>query len=167
MWMSAPTVAPTPVLGSRVCGAKTLAVEPDPDAMASPRANITLNNIGDRVMAIEAALGESKGAARLTRGLDTVDRIVKGDGPAFREVDLTTLDELLSGEQATLIKLDVEGYESEELAGAARTLRVPAVMAIETDGNEVGVASRLSDARFELVFFDPFERALSHLPVWR
>jgi FkbM family methyltransferase len=49
------------MLASKIRGARTIAVEPDPDTAPALRRNIEVNAIGDRVRVAEAALGAMEG----------------------------------------------------------------------------------------------------------
>ena len=51
------------VLAAAVCGARTLAIEPDPDSADGLRDNIRLNKLADRVTVLQAALGDRDGVA--------------------------------------------------------------------------------------------------------
>jgi len=81
-----------------------------------------------RVEAIEAALGARSGTAelQLPEGFEENDGIgtigaTQDNGPSVT-VRVTTLDEAMSDAKVGLLKLDVEGYESQVLHGARRLL---------------------------------------------
>ena len=99
------------VLASAVCGAHSIAVEPDPETMLFLERNIEANGIGDRVTLVESALGAESGTARFTVGRDTMNRVATESDAETRGVRVETLDELLQDARPVLIKLDVEGFE--------------------------------------------------------
>jgi FkbM family methyltransferase len=149
------------VLASGVRGARTAAFEPDPEAAAALRRNVALNHLEGLVAVREMALGAAPGEARLTVGLDTTNRIVAaGAGPA-RTVRMDTLDRALDGQAPILAKLDVEGYESEVLRGAAVTLASPKLKAVLTEDRSAPVVEVLRGAGFELHGYDAFTRRLA------
>lgn len=154
------------VLASTVCGARSIAVEPDPETMNCLKKNIAINALKDRVCTIEAALGPEQRTQRFTVGLDTVNRMARPGDTQTQAVQVRRLDDVLAGKKPTLIKLDVEGFEPEVLAGAQETLEKPSLLAIESECNEPTVASRLINAGFEQVFYDPFSHRFSQTAAW-
>lgn len=128
------------VLASAVSRARSVSVEPDPGTMARLRRNVTLNGVEALVRTEEVAVGAKAGTVGFTVGLDTINRVALDMSGPKRTVKLAPLDDLLAHEAPVLIKLDVEGFETEVLKGAERTLADPGVAAIlaEDDGAEVG-----------------------------
>ena len=59
------------VLATAVCGAQTIAAEPDPGTSHSLKRNVQANGIEQRVTLVEAALGSARGTARFSIGNDT------------------------------------------------------------------------------------------------
>ena len=96
-------------------GAQCLSIEPIPSTFAWLTRNIAVNGLGDRVQALNLGLGRGEGRLRFTGGLDTVNHVLAegevADDPL--EVRVRTLDEVLDGQSPTLIKIDVEGFETE------------------------------------------------------
>ena len=62
------------------------------------------------------------------------------------------------------MKLDVEGYEAEVLAGAAATLASPSLLAVETESQDPTAVVLLERAGFQRRFYDPKRRVLSTKP---
>ena len=99
-----------------------------------------------------------------------------GDDEAAADVvcvPVRRLDSVLEASAPMLIKIDVEGYEPEVLAGAARTLERPSLLAIIVemdsstpvlDRKEVSVHSTLTGYGFMPYAYDPFGRGLKALP---
>jgi FkbM family methyltransferase len=153
------------VLASAVCGARTLAFEPDPDTAARLARNINANGIGAQVTVIEAALGAEDREISFTAGLDTVNQVAASSqaGPT-RTVSLRRLDGVAGSTDGVLIKLDVEGYEAQVLAGAEAVLAAPSLLAIETELDAPDVIGTLTKAGFARRFYDPLSRTLSDRP---
>lgn len=152
------------VLASAVCGAETIAVEPDPVTMGSLKKNIAANGIGDVVTTVEAAVGREEGEVNFTVGLDTVNQVASAGQTNTRKVRVVRLDDLLRGRSPAFIKLDVEGYESEVIGGASETLNNPSLLAIETESRDEEVLSKLRGAGFVEYGYDPFLRRVSECP---
>jgi FkbM family methyltransferase len=148
------------VLSSAVCGARSIAVEPDPDTVRSLERNIEINGIASLATVVRAALGASAGVARFTIGHDTTNQVVTEGGTNTREVPIRTLDEVLDGRQPTAIKMDVEGYEPEVIAGAARALREASLLAVITETVDARMRSDLEGVGFLTAKYEPFTRRL-------
>ena len=120
------------VLASAVCGARTIAVEPDPGTASHLRRNIAANAIDRLVTVVEAAMGAEQGKARFTIGRDTTNRVVssQSETDGTREVDVRPLDSIVGAEHPLLIKIDVEGYETHVVAGAKHTMAEASLRAI-------------------------------------
>jgi FkbM family methyltransferase len=109
---------------------RVLAVEPSPATAAALRETVALNGLDERVEVRQSAVGAAPGRARfhadaghsagshlLHAGTMAPDRL------APVEVEVTTVDTLAAGfDRLDLIKIDVEGFESEVLDGAVATL---------------------------------------------
>lgn len=153
------------VLASAVCKSRTIAFEPDPGTAAHFRRNVAANAMADRVTLHETALGRTDGVVTFTAGLDTTNRVVdvRSSQPT-RSVPVRPLDSIEGVEQAVLMKLDVEGYEAEVLAGAGRTLASPSLLAIETEAQDAAVTGPIEAAGFVRRWYDPFTRTLAAAP---
>jgi FkbM family methyltransferase len=113
-------------------GARCLTIEPIPSTFAWLMRNVEINGLGDRVRALNLGLGRGEARLRFTGGRDTVNHVLAEGESAddAMEVPVRTLDAVLDGRSPTLIKMDVEGFESEVLAGAVRALADPGLLAV-------------------------------------
>jgi FkbM family methyltransferase len=152
------------ILASGVRKARTLAFEPDPIAFAALSRNIALNELDDLVRCRECALGSRQGSVGFTVGLDTVNHVASETDATTRTVALDTLDHACGDERPNLIKLDVEGFESEVLGGAAEALQFPKLNAIITEDRSPRVVDILHHAGFAEHSYDPFARRLRPEP---
>lgn len=151
------------VLASKVCGARSVAFEPDPGAAAHLRRNIAVNAIGDLVRVEQAAVGAEAGEIAFTIGHDTTNRVATDADREVQRVAIKRLDDV--GGDPILVKLDVEGFETQALAGASRLLASPSLLAVQSELADPEVQTRLRGHGFEPVFYDPFARELSDGPV--
>jgi FkbM family methyltransferase len=152
------------ILASAVCGARAIAVEPDPGTAAALRRNVAANFVNERVTVVEAALGALAGIANLTVGADTMNRILKDEGGPSQEVALETLDEVVGDGSPTIIKMDVEGYEFEVVAGGLHTLRNPSLLAVISENGDASVREPLESLGFKHYNYEPFSRQLHSGP---
>jgi FkbM family methyltransferase len=123
-------------------GADVIALEPAADAFALLTENIALN--GYRIEAIMAAAAAHAGAARLTTGRDTVNRLDPAGGAVVR---LVTLDSVIGDRAVAGLKIDVEGFELEVLRGCLRALAQQRIALLQLEWNATSVAALGADRR--------------------
>lgn len=145
------------ILAAAGVGAQVAAFEPGAEAFGWLTRNVALNRIEHLVSTHQIAIGAHKGRARFTSSLDTTNRI---DDDGTETVALDTLDFVLDGACPSLLKIDVEGYEPEVLAGAERTLANPALQAVIMELNRPRCEEPLIARGFEQVSYDPMTREL-------
>lgn len=128
------------VLASGCTGARTLAFEPVARTHAALQDHLRLNGITQRATALRIGLAARTGELRFTCEEDSRNHVVTALDPAgtrTETVAVRTLDSVLAehapGRPPTLLKLDVEGYEAEVLAGAAGALAGARPCAIITE----------------------------------
>ena len=145
-------------------GARVVALEPAYSTYGALSDNVVLNGVADRVTALPVALGARTTLETLhLRDLDAGAAMhdfggthVEG-GHAYSQPVLTyRLDELIASlglPPATHLKLDVDGTELAVIAGAADTLRSPALRSamVEMDtGMEEPIGAALAEYGLEL-----------------
>lgn len=125
--------------------------------------NIAVNRLD--ITCHKAAVGAKQGTVRYTVGLDCINRAAI-DGETFVEVPLVRLDDAIPL-SPTLIKVDVEGYEAEVIAGGQKTFSNALAIIMEINGqtaryghDESEVLSQMKDWGFILTGYDPFTRSL-------
>jgi len=109
---------------------KVIAAEPSPATAAALRRTLVMNGLDGRVAVHEAAVGAAPGRARFhaeathTAGSHLLHAgTMAPERLTTVEVPVTTVDTLAAGlERLDLIKIDVEGFETEVLDGAVATL---------------------------------------------
>jgi FkbM family methyltransferase len=127
------------ILATGVAGAKTIAFEPSADTFYLLERNIRLNGLQNSVKVLCTAVGRNDGEAQFSVGLGTENHITDGSAAnGSLNVKMTTLDKELVGQPPDLLKMDVEGFETEAFAGATYTLRQPRLQAIIVERNNLG-----------------------------
>ena len=159
------------VLAAAGAGAHCIAFEPGSAAFAWLERNVRLNGIADRTELHRQAVGARSGNVVLTANGDTVNHIVTAPaaGSQTETVTMTTLDETLAGRAPFMLKIDVEGFETEVLNGAVQTLNNPMLRCVLLELNGSGrhygyddgdIRRRLLASGFEECVYQPFERKL-------
>ena len=116
------------ILSSAVAGAKTVAFEPVPSTFLRLKNNVAVNNVEALVQLYNAGVGKEKGELNFTSGFDTMNHVVTGDLDGVSDtirVKILKLDDLLTDNIPSLIKIDTEGFEMSVLEGATSTLAHP------------------------------------------
>ncbi len=165
------------VLAAGICGSHVVAIEPIHATWVRLNVNLDLNDLRSRVEVIEACIGDCIGSVRMTRDLDTMNRIVSDgeiDPPYHVEVPMRTLDQILEGRSPLLIKIDTEGFEGNVLLGARHTLLSPSLLAVSVEGDAsksypsldgLTIAGWMSNFNFVPVSYDGATRTVSTDPL--
>ncbi|GAB2983623.1 FkbM family methyltransferase [Mucilaginibacter puniceus] len=164
------------LLASGACKAKSIAIEPVKTAFNILQQNITLNNLQHSVKLLNSGAGAIIGALAFSSAEDTTNHVLADDEIAdnISIIPIITIDSLLTDGTPSLIKIDVEGYETEVLKGMATTLKSPSLKAIiiELNGSgerygfdEQAIHQLLIENNFEPYSYDPFTRSLTLLAV--
>ena len=149
------------VLASKVCGANSIAFEPDPKTAQALRRNVSLNEIEDRVQVKQIALGSHNGEIPFTVGLDTLNRVANVNDHTSQIVVVKRLDDMPGVGSAVFAKLDVEGFEDEVIEGGMSLLSTPTLLAIQCESYGPAMKNALISHGFEECIYDPFSRVLS------
>jgi FkbM family methyltransferase len=146
-------------------GARAVTFEPGPEARARLEDNVRLNGFEEAVEVRAEAVGATEGEAAFTVGRDTVNHLlVAGEKGSSESVKVTTLDTALGNRAPTLIKIDVEGGETDVLTGAVRSLSSEGLLGLIVeiwDPLECNAGVRLREGGFVPVTYEPFTRTLS------
>ena len=129
------------VLAAGVAGADCMAFEPAPETFETLLDNVHLNRLSEKATCFCSAVGGACGTVEFTRGLDSVNRVLKS-GEQVRDkitVPVTTLDKLLSETCPRVIKIDVEGFETAVIDGAQRSLNNETLCAVIMETNGQGL----------------------------
>jgi len=136
------------ILAGAARKAEVIAIEPSEEARNWLQRNARLNAMENRLTIRSEAVGAQTSVARFSKGLDTVNRVLREDEdnlPA-QMVDMISIDELLDGRAPILVKMDVEGFETEALSGASHTLSDQRLKCVLMELNGAGAQYGHSDA---------------------
>ena len=148
------------ILASGVCGSDSVSIEPDPETAGRLRRNVQANHLESNVTVVETAVGAEIGTISFTVGKDTTNQVADETDVDVRTVALATLDHVLRGMAPTIIKMDVEGFETEALKGAVQTLEKSSLLAIETETVDAAALAILNRAGFRQYRYNPQTRSL-------
>jgi FkbM family methyltransferase len=138
------------LLASAVVGAKSIAVEPVQSTYLRLKNNVTLNLIEDRVEILNLGIAAERGYREITKDTDSTNHFVISSLNYKTElVEVRTLDDIAKDVFPNLIKIDVEGWETEVLLGGKSTLLSPSLFGIIIELN--GNGSRFGFEENELV----------------
>lgn len=159
------------VLASGVSQARTIAFEPHNKTFLYLKRNVALNFLQERCRTVQCALGRGTGELRLTSGLGMENYVATGKEDSI-SVPCRRIDDELKREAPALIKVDVEGFEADVIAGGQSTLQAETLQAMIVErtgiGNRYGFDEDVLHAQIrELGFapfrYDPFARELQQI----
>lgn len=160
------------VLASSEVGTCTIAVEPVPSTFRILKENIKSNSIEKKVTALNIAFAGKAGTLNITPDLGTCNYIVNDDNHSNISIFANTFDDVVKIDCNTLVKIDVEGYETEVLNGMSQSLKSKKLKAIIIElmgsGERYGYdESKIHEKLISLGFvpyaYKPFERNLIKL----
>jgi FkbM family methyltransferase len=160
---------------SNSTGAISYAFEPIHSTFNKLEKNIKLNELENKVISVNAAVGFVEGDLKMTNNLDTVNHVVLSVEASdhLTSIKSIKLDRFFSEiNSPKLIKIDVEGYESDVIAGMENILSTDTLCAIIIELNGSGgrygydekiVHEKLLRHSFFPCNYDPFERTITKL----
>lgn len=162
------------VLACGVKRARGYCFEPIPSTYTRLLDNIFINNLQSKVTSMNLGLADEDGELHFTSRGDTVNHILaESESTADAvSVPVRTLDSILSEESPSMIKIDVEGYETKVLAGAKQTLSKPSlhsiIMELNGSGERYGfdegkILETMRGYGFMTFDYDPIKRRLHAL----
>jgi FkbM family methyltransferase len=162
------------ILASAALGAKTIAFEPIPTTYGHLVDNIDLNGVHDLVIAHNIGVGAERGELIFTSSLDTVNHVLGAaeSDIASTKIAVNTLDETLGESRPTVIKIDVEGFETRVIDGAGKALSRDTLLAVVMELNGSGerygfdestLHARMLGYAFRPFTYSPFTRQLLSL----
>lgn len=167
------------VLAAGVCKAYTISIEPISSTYRSLIQNIAINNLENLTEPYQLAIGENASVLEMTSNRDTTNHIVEITDNIESDkilVNSNSLDNLINKRSVSCLKIDVEGFENEVLAGAKHTLFQESLQAIiiEINGNcnrygvsEDQIHNKLVQYNFQPYSYNPLNRQLTRLSTHR
>ena len=155
-------------------GARVLAVEPVPATYEQLLDNIHLNRFEAKVEARNVGVGREPGELRFTTGHGPTDHVLAaGESAAHAAtVAVEALDALAADWAPVMMKIDVEGFEANVIAGATHVLNESSLQAVLIELNSLGTRYGFNDddihkalvaAGFSPASYEPFARRLTLL----
>lgn len=162
------------ILACAVAGARGVAFEPIPSTYHRLVENIRLNHLEECVSCIDKGVGSEPSKLTFTSDGDTINHALANGELCDNavNVDVTTLDEHLHASTPSLIKIDVEGFETPVLKGAKRVLADvtlnAVIMELNGSGDRYGfregdIIDLMMSNGFRTYAYDPFVRKLTSL----
>lgn len=157
------------ILACSAVGARGVAFEPVPSTYKRLVENMRLNHLDERVKCINKGVGFQQGSIAFTSDSDTTNHaLASGEQCANKvTVEVTSLDAALQGECPSLIKIDVEGYETPVLEGAPEILKNQTLHAVIMELNGSGSRYGFDESKIlELMLSNGFD-TYSYNPLSR
>ena len=161
------------ILASAVVGANSIAVEPVQTTFLRLRKNVNLNLIQEKVKILKLGIAKENGYREITKYADSMNHFVNGEMNCETErVEVRSLDEIAKDSLPSIIKIDVEGWETEVILGGESTLSCHSLFGIiiELNGNgkrfgfdENELIKILRIHGFKPFFYNPEKRSLTLL----
>ena len=161
------------ILASAAVGANCISFEPNPEAWEWLCKNVKLNHVASLVDVRQQAVSSAAGMLDLTADEGPTNHILSAmRTSSIRrscKVQATTLDLALESQCPIMLKIDVEGFETEVISGAHRILQKTdlrcVLMELAGYGKRYGfdehvLRQRMADFDFECYRYDPFTRCL-------
>lgn len=162
------------VLAGAAVGAKCLSIEPIPDTFIHLMDNINLNGIWNNVEALNIGAGRENGMLEFTTSLDCTNHVVTANdkGTDTLKIKVRKLDDIVESDLPVVMKIDVEGFETEVVAGADNVLSEKSLLAVIMELNGSGKRYGYDELTLHKTMFEhgfypfryaPFERKLLQL----
>ncbi len=164
------------ILAGKAAGAKVQCFEPVPETYEALCNNINLNQLESTVTASQIGIGSCDSTMEMTASHDTMNHIAvkytRDEEGATIQVPVKRLDDVLHATPSLCIKIDVEGFETEVIKGAEKTLSNKNCQAIimELNGSgkrygydETELHKKVCEMGFKPHTYNPFQRKFTSL----
>lgn len=161
------------LLASGYVGAKSFAFEPVPSTFNILTLNVELNKLFNKVTLYNKALGGKKGHLKFSSTFDTINHVLAENESLNNSitVEVGILNEF-KNHKPSLLKIDVEGFETEVIKGANNILtdKDTKAIIIELNGsgdrygyNEKDIHNYLKEIGYLPYQYNPLNRTLSQI----
>jgi FkbM family methyltransferase len=162
------------VLAGAAVGATCIAIEPVLSTFEHLIDNVNLNGMSDRVQCLNIGIGKDHGFLSFSTASDTMNHVLLNDrngNESGIQVCVERLDDVILDQIPFIIKIDVEGWETEVISGAQHTLESVSPLAVIMEfGNgkqynfdEEEIHQKMLKYGFKVVSYEPFHRKLEVL----
>jgi FkbM family methyltransferase len=162
------------ILACAAKGASGYCFEPVPTTFERLMDNIKINNLSGHVKPLSYCLSDKEGELFFTSNENSVNHVVAQNEQSAEviRVQVLPLDNILKGLSPTMLKIDVEGFETPVIAGAKATLNNKSLhsVIIELNGSglrygfdEEEIINTMKNYGFSTYAYDPFLRELKSL----
>lgn len=162
------------ILASGEIRSRTIAIEPVKRTFDTLSMNVRLNNAESRVSLLNIGIGATEGQLYFTRNEDTMNHVVSDDSVGsdsdIEKVEVNTLDAVCVDAKPILVKIDVEGYETNVIRGADAVLKSAELKGViielnntsrRYDFNDDDIHEKLQSYGFQCYAYEPYERKLT------
>lgn len=148
---------------------RIVAFEPSTQTARRLRRNLALNLIEDRVSVQQVALGPASARVAFSVGSDTTNHVLsEQESGEAEQVEVRPFDDFFEAGRPSFVKMDVEGFESQVLAGCGSALEAPHLLGLLLEdngsGRRYGVSSNIPEQLrkfgFEVFRYDPRRRTI-------
>lgn len=162
------------ILACAVRGASGICFEPIPGTYGRLLENLRLNELTERVEALNLGVADTEGELLFTSDENTMNHVVTEGAARANTVSVRVwpLDVILQDRRPAVLKIDVEGFETRVLAGAAATLRHTSlhsvIMELNGSGARYGfdedkILETMASCGFSPYRYEPFTRSLEKI----
>lgn len=155
-------------------GARGICFEPVPTTYQRLLDNIRLNDVSSHVKAFNIGLSDKEGELTFTASENSMNHVAADSERATDvvKVKVLSLDKILDGESPSMLKIDVEGFETPVIRGAHETLNNKSlhsvIMELNGSGSRYGfsentILNTMKDYGFSTYTYEPFSRELKSL----
>jgi len=167
------------ILASGEIGSDAISVEPIKKTFDTLTMNVKLNNIEQKVTLMNIGIGSRVGELVFTSKEDTINHVLSDNESKeefeIEKVMVNTLDNICFNRKPILIKIDVEGFETNVIEGAYHVLNCHELkgIIIELNGsgsrygfNEQSIHEKLLSYGFSCFTYEPYKRNLIPLSTY-
>jgi FkbM family methyltransferase len=160
------------VLAAGAAGADVVSFEPIPSTFNHLVDNINVNGLTNLVRMHNVGLSSQPGVLRFSAGLDAENHVISADESTLMDVTMVPvvgLDDTLGERRPKMIKMDVEGYETEVISGGEVTFGAEQLEVVLIELNGAGVRYGFEESAIRMHFeklgfkpchYDPYSRGL-------